>query len=153
MRGADAVGTDARGAKALGRGVEDGREGMESARLHRHLGRGGSAASGCGSAGTCVSVRSGGPRVWSSIFARPEAATVWVEIFDARLLSIEFLNLFGCWDSRRCVGGLRSLRLLCPHLLSDLRPCTLIGQEVFPIRKWTLGSLRSLEHGCEMRLH
>ena len=106
-----------------------------------------------GSAGTCVSVLSRGPCVRSSIFTRPETAAVWIGILHACLLTIKFPYLFGCWDSRQYVGVPRSLQSHCPHLLSSLRPCVLIGQKAFPIREWALGSPRSLEHGHEMRLH
>ena len=88
--------------------------------------------------------------IWSGILARPETATIRIGILDAQLLPIEQPNLLGSQGSWGWVSGLRSLMVICPHLLPSLGPGALIGREIFPIWKGTVGKSCMLNHGCEM---
>ena len=87
----------------------------------------------CSIAGTCLGVLGGHLGIRSGILARPETATIRIGILDAQLLPIEQPNLLGSQGSWGWVSGLRSLMVICPHLLPSLGPGALIGREIFPI--------------------
>ena len=101
-------------------------------------------------AGTCLGVLGDCLGVWGGILARPETTTIRIGILDAQLLPIEQPNLLGSQGSWGWVSGLRSLMVICPHLLPSLGPSALIGREIFPIWKGTVGKSCMLNHGCEM---